>query len=78
MAKPTSFISSTTAHLRRNKWKYIAVGTVAAVGAGAYVMLRNTPMGDVAAAATDAMLEGMENAGEVVAVAAEAAAEAVA
>lgn len=78
MAKKTSFVSSTAAHLRRNKWKYTVGTTLAAAGAAAYILLRNTPVGEVAAVAAGAIADGVTDAGEVVVTAAEAAAEAVA
>ena len=78
MAKKTSFVSTTTAHLRRNKWKY-GIGTaLAAAAAGTYLLLRNSPVGEVAAVAVGAIADGVNDAGEVVATAAEAAVEAVA
>jgi len=78
MAKIKNFAGATVAHVSRNKWRYVAGVATAAVAAGAYVMLRNTPVGTVAEAAADAMLEGAADAGAVVVTAAEAAAEAVA
>lgn len=78
MAKKTSFVSSATAHLVRNKWKYAGATALAAAGAGAYLLLRNTPVGEVASVAAGAIADGVDEAGEVIATAAEAAAEAVA